>query len=385
MPSTRASGSSPHGRRRAADAPSRGGDRGEEGPPGGLPALPVDVRSVALTALLILASFYAIYGARAFLLPVVLAVLLSFLLRPVVRALHGLYVPEPVSAALILVTFLGTVGFSVYKLSAPANAWLLTAPESLRRIQDRLETFREPIRQMQEAAEQVQNMGNVGGGAKPQAVAIQDHDLGRLLVSSMQNFVAGAAVLFFLAYFLLASGDLFLRKLVHVLPRLEDKKVALEIYRKIEKQIANYLLSLTSINVAIGSMVAVVMWTIGLPNPILWGAMVALFSFVPYLGPMTSMVVLMLVGMMTFDHLGWALLPPGLYFCIDVVNANLVIPAVLGRRLELNPVVVFLGVTFWGWLWGIAGAILAVPMVAIFKIFCDEIAPLAPIGEFLGE
>jgi len=314
----------------------------------------------------------------------VLAVLLSFLLSPLVRALRRIRIPDAVSAALVLVMVLGSVGYGFYRLATPAATWIATAPESLRRVDTKLRAIRKPVEQVSKAAAQVENLATVDGGAGPQPLEVKTSSLSDTILTQTQGILAGAAVMFILLYFLLASGDLFLRKLVRALPTLADKKVAVEIARQIEAHISTYLLTITAINVGLGTMVGVAMWLIGMPNPVLWGVMVAIFNFVPYVGPLTSQIVLALVGIMTFDSLGKALIPPAIYFAIDAIESNVVTPMVLGNRLALNPVVIFIAVIFWGWLWGIVGALLAVPMLAALKIFCDAIEPLAPIGEFLG-
>jgi predicted PurR-regulated permease PerM len=369
---------------RPADSDRDPEPRGELDPLSGLMPGPLDIRSLALTGLFVLAMFYTLYVARTFLLPIVLAILLSFLFAPVVRGLRRIGLPEALGAAVVMIVLLGTMGWGVYKLSTPASAWILTAPESLRRIEYKVRALRKPVEQVSQAAEQVEDMATVPSTGDVQAVEIKDRGLSDTFMSQTQGFLAGAGIMLILLYFLLASGNLFLRKLVRVLPRLEDKKIAVDIARQIEDQISRYLASVTLINLCLGTVVAAAMYVIGMPNPVLWGVMVAVFNFVPYLGPMTSLVVLALVGIMTFDDLGWAMVPPAVYFVIDTLESNLVTPAILGRRLSLNPVIVFLGVTFWGWMWGVAGALLAVPMLAALKICCDEIEPLAPIGEFLG-
>jgi predicted PurR-regulated permease PerM len=194
----------------------------------------------------------------------------------------------------------------------------------------------------------------------------------------------GVAVTVILLFFLLASGDLFLRKLIRVLPRLEDKRRAVEIARQVERDISAYLSTVTMINLGLGAAVAAGFAILRVPNPLLWGAMVTLFNFVPYLGPAVSYAIFVMVGLVTFETVPHILAPVLTFLVLNVIEAYLVTPLVLGRRLTLNPVVLFVGLTFWGWMWGIAGAILAVPIMAVLKIFCDHIEPLAPIGEFLG-
>jgi len=372
-------------RESAAPDPDREPSRGNDTPASErMFAGPIDVRSMVLTGLFVLAIFYTLYFARSFLLPLVLAVLFSFLLAPVVRAMGRIGIPTAVAAAIVLALLFGAAGYAGYRLVTPATAWLATAPETLRRLESKVRLLRKPVEQVTKAAEQVESMTTVEGDAKVQTVEVKNERLSGTLFAQTQGFFTGALVMLILLYFLLASGDLFLRKLVRVLPTLGDRKIAVDIARQIEDQISTYLVSVTLINAALGVTVAVAMYLIGMPNPFLWGVMVAVFNFVPYVGPLASLIVLTLVGVMSFDSLTWGLVPPGIYFCIDTIESNFVTPSLLGRRLALNPVVIFIGITFWAWLWGIGGALLAVPMLATFKILCDEIKPLAPIGEFLG-
>ena len=190
---------------------------------------------------------------------------------------------------------------------------------------------------------------------------------------------------FYTLYFALASGDLFLAKLGHVLPTLSDKKKAVQIAREIENNISQYLFTITVINAGIGVLGGLMFWAFGMPNPALWGALAGLLNFIPTVGSLSTAVIITLVAAATFPSLTHTLLVPGAFLGLTVLVGTFVSPHIMGRRLTLNPVVIFLGLSFWGWLWGVPGALLAVPMLAMFKIFCDHIEPLAPIGEFLGQ
>ena len=344
-------------------------------------------RVVALIGIFVLLFLYTLYFARPFLLPIVLATILNFLLSPVVRALARLHVPQPVGAALVILAFLGIVAVGIQRLSGPAAEWIDRAPEGVERIERQVRGLRRPVEQVQEAAEKVEQeverlKGN--GGARTQEVRVQGGTWTGALLSRTQAFLGGAVVMLILLYFLLASGDLFLRKLVRVLPRLQDKRRAVEIARQTELHISTYLSTVTLINIGLGVVVALAMWAMGLPNPTLWGVLAGLMNYVPYLGPLVTLSVITIVSILTFDDLARALVPAAVYFVINFIEGSFVTPMVMGRRLTLNPVIVFLGIVFWGWLWGIPGALLAVPLLAMFKILCDNLEPLSPIGEFLG-
>ena len=170
-----------------------------------------------------------------------------------------------------------------------------------------------------------------------------------------------------------------------MLPLFSDKKKAVTIARETEASISTYLLTVAVVNLGLGIVVALVMRLIGMPNAVLWGSLAGLAEFIPYLGATVMVALLAMAGLVTFPDVGHALLVPGAYLAINLVQANLVSPMVLGRRLTLNPVAILIGLVFWWWIWGVGGAFIAVPLIATFKIFCDHIESLAPIGEFLGK
>ncbi len=346
---------------------------------------PFGIRSFALTGLFILASFYTLYFARAFLLPIILALLLSFLLSPVVRGLKKLHIPEALGAALAIFSLLGLLLLGVVELATPAYDWMGQAPQSLRRIESKIRDLKKPVQTVSKATEQVEKIAKVSGGQDTAPkVQVTTESLGARVLSKMTELVSSAVVMFILLYFLLASGDLFLRKLIKVTPNLADKKRAVEIARQIETEVSAYLATITLINVVLGLAVWGALALAGVPNPLLWGVLATFANYIPYLGPILMVSVLTMVGLLTFPDVPHALLPPGAFLGLHVLETFLITPMILGRRLTLNPVMIFLGLTFWGWLWGIAGAILAVPIMVALKIFCDHVEALAPVGEFLG-
>jgi predicted PurR-regulated permease PerM len=347
-------------------------------------------RSLAATGLFVLACFYTLYFCRSLLLPLVLAALLALLLLPTVRALKRLRVPEPLGAGLVVLALLGTVGLGIYELSGPAFDWLERAPQSLRVAETKLREVRRSMQRLGRATEQVAQIAEEASPSarRPPAVAVEVQSaptLRQRLLSGGFGLVADAAVMLILLYFLLASGDLFLRKLVRVLPRLEDKRRAVEIARQIELDISAYLGTATLIHLALGAATAITFALLGVPNPLLWGAMVAILNFIPYVGPTVDYTVFAMVGLLTFTTLPRMLAPVGAFLVLNVLEGYIFTPMILGRKLTLNPVVVFVGLTFWAWMWGIVGAILAVPIMVVLKILCDHVEPLAPIGEFLGQ
>ena len=343
----------------------------------------IEIRSLAITGLFVLAAFYTLYFAQAFFLPIVLAMLLNFLLSPFIRALKRARIPEALGAALVIVALLGAAGSAVYGLASPAKEWATKLPASVREAGTRLKSLRQPVEQMSKTADQVEEAAKLND-SKAAEVVVKGPTLSERLFGTTQAIVTGSLEVIILLFFLLASGDLFLQKLISVLPLLRDKKKAVAIARETEASISTYLVTVTMVNLGLGLAVAGVMYLLKMPNALLWGAMAAVAEFVPYLGATVMVGVLLLAGLVTFNQVGHALLVPGAYLAVNILQSQFVAPLILSRRLTLNPVAIFIGLIFWWWIWGVPGAFIAVPLLATFKIFCDHIEMLAPIGEFLG-
>ena len=240
------------------------------------------------------------------------------------------------------------------------------------------------MEQVTQTADQVEAATDVGKSGV-QEVVVRGPRMSERLFGSTQSLLIGAFETLVLLYFLLAAGDLFLQKLIKVLPQLKDKKKAVVIARETEASISTYLFTVALVNVVLGLAITLVMFLVGMPNPLLWGALAALAEFMPYIGATVVLGTLTLAGLVTFPTLGHALLVPGAYLTVNLIQSQFVSPLVLGRRLTLNPVAILIGLVFWWWLWGVGGAFIAVPLLATCKIFCDHIESLAPIGEFLGK
>jgi predicted PurR-regulated permease PerM len=313
----------------------------------------------------------------------VLVLLLDALFSPLVRRLKRARVPEALSAAVILATLVGMVGLGVYGLSGPAAAWVAKAPESLAKVRTKLRTLRLPLENFNQTAAQVEEITDMGGDEAVQ-VEVKQASLGESLFGGTTEVLSGAILVSILLFFTLSAGDLFLVKAVKALPRLQDKKRAVQIARDTEDQMSSYLATVTLINAAFGLMVGLAMHWLGMPNPVLWGVLAGVTNFIPYLGALLCMAVLAVVALVQFDALGSALAVVAVFFVLNLVESYLLTPLVVGRQLSLNPVAVFVGVLFWGWIWGVVGALLAVPILAMAKIFCDRIEGLASVGEFLG-
>lgn len=334
-----------------------------------------------------LALGYTLYFARALLLPLVAAILLTFLLSPAIRLLRRLRLPEPVGALVVLVAFLGVSGAGIYGLAGPADDWIRGAPKTLAQVDARLRTLAAPLLRFKRTADIVEREATLPDASAPKVaeVVLRPPQLSTRLFGTTRLLLSGLVETILLLYFLLASGDRLLQKVVDVLPKMADKQKAVTIARETEHAIATYLGTITLINLSVGFLTAIATWGVGLPNPVLWGALAALLEFVPYLGSTVMMGLLTVAGLATFDTTGQALLGPLAYFVIATVQANFISPMILGHRLTLHPVVIVVGLTFWWGVWGLPGLFLAVPLLAVIKIFCDHIESLAPVGELLGK
>jgi predicted PurR-regulated permease PerM len=343
---------------------------------------PFDVRSIALTGLFILAVFYTIYFMRSILLPMVLALLLSYLLRPIVRGLARLKIPLPISAALLLIGFFGLIGYGISALATPTAGWLAKAPAGFTELQRKLLPVKKSVAQVTQATGEIEKLTSTN--AETKAIEVKRHPITETLFVRTPEFVASAVLSLILLYFLLVYDQTFIAKLVKLLPTLSDKKAAVGIAHDIESQISRYLFTITAINLCLGLAVGSAVGMLGLPNPVMWGVMVALLNFVPYLGALTGIICMTIGATLSFDSLGYAIVFPAVYLALGVLEGSFVTPWVMGRSLTLNPVIILLSLSFWGWMWGMVGIILAVPILAAFKIFCAHIKPMEPFAEFLS-
>jgi predicted PurR-regulated permease PerM len=349
-------------------------------------AEPSQTRSVAVVVLAVLAVLYSLYFARTFLIPIAFALLLDFLFSPAVRAMERFHIPAPMGALLIIAGLVGTITLGAYQLATPVQTWIEKAPQTLSTTQRKLRGLLRPIDKMTKTAEQVENAASSvgGGGAKTPEVVVRTPSVASRVLDSTRGVVFNVLEVLTLLYFLLAAGDLFLQKLIKVLPALRDKKKAVRIARDTESSISTYLVTTAITNMAEGAVVSLAMWLLGMPNPLLWGVLAAFFEFIPYLGAAGMTVILTIAALSTFDTVGQALMVPAAFLMINLIQGNVVSPLFLGHRLKLNPVALFVGLAFWYWIWGLPGAFIAVPLMATMKIFCDHIEMLAPVGEFLG-
>jgi predicted PurR-regulated permease PerM len=367
--------------RRAADVPTVAAPTAANADEDDLP-IPSDIKAVFLGGLFLLAMLGACYVASDIVLPIVLAFVLSLVLQPAMRALERLRLPRGIAAVFLILVLFGTLGGLGAALSGPAAGWAQKLPTGVPKLQERLSFLSRPIAAFQKFADQAQGI-TLGGEPKAVPVTVQGSGLSDRLLSGTRSFASGLLETVLVLFFLLVSGDTFLRRLVEILPRFKDKRQAVDISQQIESDVSAYLFTITIMNLAVGVAIGTVMIFCGVVDPVLWGTVAFLLNYVPILGPMIGVAVFLLVGLLSIDPLWGAFLPAGLYLLIHLVEGETVTPMLLARRFTINPVLVVLSLVFWYWMWGVPGAILSTPMLAITKIICDRIRPLMAFGHFM--
>jgi predicted PurR-regulated permease PerM len=294
------------------------------------------------------------------------------------------HIPPALSAAVVLGFLVSAIGIGFLQLGRPALTWMNEAPQHMSELRLRVQKMFPRIARFSRAAAAVDNLGATEEDQKKApTVELKTSRIPGTLINQTGLFVAGIGETLILLYMLLASGDLFLQKLVRVMPTLREKKRAVEISHEIQQNISHYLFSVSLINLGLGIVVSGGLYFMGVPNAAMWGLLVALLNFVPYFGPGAGIILLAVVGLLTFDSLWQAVLPPAWYLLAHALESNLVTPVLLGRRFTLNPVVIFVSLIFWTWLWGVPGALLSVPVLVSIKVICDHVPAMSSVSELL--
>ncbi len=339
-------------------------------------------------ALVILGATAFLYFARPVVLPIFLACIAAMTLKPLIRWFSCYHVAPSVSAALVLGLLVVVLGIGFFQLGRPALTWMNEAPQHMTEVRQRFQKLFPRVASFNLAAAAVNDLGATEAEKKAEqkkapTVEVKETRGTSSILNWTGTFLVGVGETLVLLYLLLASGDLFLQKLVHVMPTLRDKKRVVEISHEIQRNISNYLLAVSLINLGLGILVGAGLYFMGVPNAAMWGMLVAGLNFVPYFGPVFGVLLLATVGLLTFDTLWQGLLPPGFYLLLHLFEANLITPVLLGRRFTLNPVVVFVSLIFWTWLWGVPGALLSVPILVTIEVICDRVPALSSISELL--
>jgi predicted PurR-regulated permease PerM len=353
------------------------------------------VGQVCLIILTLLAILYTLYFAAGIILPFVLALVLAMVLGPAMRLINRrLHIPRIVTALLLIIALFSVVGALGYALSVPASAWIAKAPQSLPARMDKLSFLRRPIQLVEQGVQQLQSTMSQTEEApaeQPVVTVKQPSDVGSHILGIGSTVLAGGRAflgqgftVMLLLFFFLASSESLLRRFVEILPHFDDKRRAVSIVTEIEENISQYLLTISMMNALVGLLNGVAVWLLGMPDPLLFGTLAFLLNYIPILGPLTGVVIFFFVGLFTFPSIWEAFIPAAIYLGVHILEGETMTPMLLARRFTLNPVMVISSLMFWDWLWGIPGALLSTPLLAVTKIVFDHIEVLTPLGHLLG-
>ena len=341
--------------------------------------LPHEPRTIFLGGLFFIACLVLLSVGREVIQPITIALVLKLLLQPLVRLGERFHVPKALGAVVAVLLLLGAIGGLGAILSSPASNMVRNFPDLiekvrshagvLQRMTDHVSHFLAPLGI---SAQNPLDMLNLNPGNLAGAIA-----------GGASSFASHLIEILVVLFYMLAFGETFMRRLVEVLPRFKDKKQAVEISGAVERDISAYLLTITIINAVVGALNGTVMWLFGVPGGLFWGVVAFAFNYVPILGPLAGVLLFALVGLAVLGASGWALLPAAAYLTIHFAEGEMITPMLLARRFTLNPVAVIIALIFWYWMWGVQGAILSVPLLAITKIVADRLHSLRAVGHLL--
>lgn len=326
-----------------------------------------------------------LYIAQSLLLPVVLAFLLSLVFSPLVRTLARFRIPRAISALAIALTLSASVIAGIYGLSGPVSGWIEEAPQIEQRLRLRLADLSEPLDKLRDAQQQVTKATEQNDGDEDvQKVVVTEPNLISQAAQGAPDILAGIAMMLVLLLFILTAGDLVYEKLVRALPTFGDRRKGLRIAHDIEREVSRYLATISAINIVLGIVIGTLMAVIGLPNPVLWGIVAAVLNYVPVLGALTGVAIVAVVGLVSMQTTAEALLAPALYFAFTALEGQIITPALVGNRLRINSIAIVLGVAFWGWMWGVMGILVAVPLLIVTRVIANHVDGLGGLRELLG-
>lgn len=360
-----------------------------------------------LIALLAMAVIYTTYFAASLFIPIAISIMLSLLLFPLVNLLNRLYIPRVVSAALLLIAIGGPFTLLGMQLAEPAQKWVERIPELTATLNEKVESITDALApaesipvppQMSAPAEKKSALWGVfdwfkssdnpaqelDAPAPEKSTAVADRlvvgglDLTLMVMAQTPVFLAQFVVCVFLVLFLLVFGPGIYSTALDVFPRLQEKLQASQLVADTQRELSRYILTVSLINTGLGLCTAAALWLMQFEDPLLWGTMVALLNFAPYVGPLFSVAILSVAGWAQYGPVWAALWPAAAYFLINAIESQLITPAILGRHMRINPLIVMLWLIVWGWLWGIAGVLLAVPLLVCIKLVLARFARFDP-------
>jgi predicted PurR-regulated permease PerM len=331
--------------------------------------------SMALLVLATLAVGFTLYAVQDLFLPVLLAMFFALVGNPIIRLLQRMWIPRFVGALLVLVLGVaGTVQLG-RQLVAPAGEWIRQVPSQMHDLAPKLRTLVKPVREAGKAAENIARAaGGEASGTTVQVVKTEANDPYKALTAT-PRLVASILAVVLLTFFFMVYGQSLQRNAIALLPSRQQKRITVEILQSIEHEISRYMLTITVINALFGLVFAAVLYFLQVPldEALLWGTMAALLNFAPYVGPLIGIFIMLVMGFVSFHDPLHSMLPAGIYLGLHTLEGQIITPIVLGRRMALSPLILILGLMVFGWMWGIIGLLLAVPLLVCVKLVLAKI------------
>ena len=341
-------------------------------------------RNRLLAGIFALLVLYTCAVAAVLIVPLLLAILLSLMLAPAVRLLCRWHMPRVLAALLVLLCALVVTGSLLASLVAPARVWMAQLPKSIGRIELALSDLRRPLSAASHAGEQIARLGTIGGASKSRQVVDAGPSRVTQMLSATPAVLVSMVATLFLVFIFLLHGDALLRKFVELAPAPRMKKDIVIATRSAQHELSRYIITIAAINTVLGLLTAAALWYLGVDDPLLWGGVVAILNFAPFVGPMLAVMLLIVVGFSRFATPWAALSVPGVFLVLHLLEGQLVTPLIVGRRLALDPVMVFLALMLFGWLWGVTGLLLAMPLLTCVRIVAERVPAWSALAKVLG-
>ncbi|RYZ11185.1 MAG: AI-2E family transporter, partial [Alphaproteobacteria bacterium] len=342
--------------------------------------------AVCLSILAALAICIALNAGQTYLLPIAVALVFAVILAPLCSRIEWFLIPRALAAFFTLIIAGGIAYLAFSLIAQPASRWMGDAPQLIQRAEKQLRKLQEPLKPITDISKEVQDLNIVPSTPTPasRTVVVQQPGLAASVIASVQTAVVQTGFIFILCYFFLITRGEFRMKFIAFQPTLRERVRAARVFRDVEKRVAGYIVTFSMINVVVGVGTGLACWQLGLPEPLMWGGLAAMFNFIPFLGPAIMMGLLGLAGLATFDTLVEASFPVLAFMSISFLEANLITPTIVGRRMTLNPLAIILVVSFWIWIWGPIGGVIALPLLIMFKVICDHTPALRVVGALIG-
>ncbi|PWQ99690.1 AI-2E family transporter [Leucothrix pacifica] len=330
--------------------------------------------SVPIWGLFIIAVIAVLYIAQSVFIPIFMATLIAFLLTPPVSLLAKYHIPRSIGSAIVIVLSSLLIGTLSSYMAEPVGEWVERLPNEIQQIERKLSPFKDSIESVQETTQKVEEMTSISddGQATQPDVVVKGPNIFYILVDGTQAFLIGVLSFVVLLYFMLAFGHTLILRTSLLFEDKGYQSQILKIARDVQYKLSRYLLLITALNLVLGAAVTLVMWLLDMPTPIVWGASAAFLNYIPYVGPAINLGVITLVSLQTFDSLAQVILPPALLLGLNLLEGQFLQPMFIGRMFTINPVLIFISVLIWGWLWGMAGIFLAVPLLVIMNIILEK-------------